>query len=79
MSDVIQDLPEDPLKIFFRLEDDIHSLVDYVAVLVSVTSNAEMDEDQQCGVHRLLLDVQDRGLALREGFRKAFPPKEETA
>lgn len=68
----IHSLPDDdPRKIFFRLEDDILAIVEYVALLVPA-SLQELDNDGRAGMHRLTLDIQDHALAIREGFRKAF-------
>lgn len=61
----------DQLKIFFDLEDDILSVVEYLALLIDITAG-EMTEDETRGAHRLILAVQDHALAIREGFRKAF-------
>ena len=37
----------------------------------------EMDEDEQSGLHRLVLEVLDHALSLRETFRTAFSPEPE--
>jgi hypothetical protein len=80
MTGFISSLPEsDPRRIFWNQEDDIHSLVEYVALLVAITKRSpmEMDEDEQSGLHRLVLEVQDHALSLREAFRQAFSPEPE--
>ncbi len=65
----------DPRKIFFNLENDIHSIAEYIALIVNLTQ-FEMDDDERLGVHRLAAEVQDHALALRDGFREAFKSKE---
>ncbi len=65
----------DPRKIFFRLEDDILSIAEYIALIVKLTQ-FEMDDDERLGVHRLAMEVQDHALALRDGFREAFKAEE---
>ncbi len=52
MTGFISSLPEsDPRRIFWRQEDSIHSIVEYVALLVAITKRSpmEMDEDEQSG------------------------------
>lgn len=68
----------DPRKIFFGLEDDIHSIAEYITLIVNLTQ-FEMDDDERLGVHRLAMEVQDHALALRDGFREAFKSKEGEA
>lgn len=82
MTGFISSLPEsDPRRIFWRQEDSIHSIVEYVALLVAITKRSpmELDEDEQSGLHRLVLDVQDHALSLLEAFRTAFSPEPEQA
>jgi hypothetical protein len=56
-------------------------IVEYVALLVAITKRSpmEMDEDEQSGPHRLVLEVQDHALSLREAFRTALSEPEQTA
>jgi hypothetical protein len=68
----MKSLPDDdPSKIFFRLENHIHSVVEYLAVL-EATSRAELIDDVEKGAYRLILDLQDHANAIRDGFRTAF-------
>jgi hypothetical protein len=66
----------DHRKIFFDLEDDILSIAEYVALLVTLTQ-ADLDSDERLGLHRLACEVQDHAIAVRDGFRKAFGGPEE--
>lgn len=68
----------DPRKIFFHLENVIHSITEYIALIVNLTQ-FDMDDDERLGVHRLAAVVQDYALALRDGFREAFKSKEGKA
>ena len=64
---------DDPRNIFFDLEDDIRSVVEYVALIVSITQAAdlELSKDETLGLHRLILQVKDHAIAIRDGFNKA--------
>lgn len=64
---------DDPSNIFFDLEDDIRSVVEYVALIVSITQVADLEltKDETSGLHRLILQVQDHAIAIRDGFHKA--------
>lgn len=64
----------DPRKIFFNLEDDILSIVEYIALIVGITEAEPRDltKDELSGLHRLILQVQDHAIAIRDGFRTAF-------
>jgi hypothetical protein len=64
-----------PRKIFFRLENDILSIAEYIALIVKL-SQFEMDDDERLGVHRLAMEVQDHANAIRDGFREAFKADE---
>jgi len=67
-----RDAPDDdPRKIFFRLENDILSVVEYIALL-EATSRVQLDEDVEKGMYRLILEIQDHAEAIRDGFRTAF-------
>lgn len=37
----------------------------------------DLCDDKRKGIHRLILDTQDHALAIREGFREAFPDPDE--
>ena len=63
----------DPTKVFFRLETDIHAVVDYMALICHVMSDAkQIDADIENGIVRLLSVVQDHALTVQAGFREAF-------
>lgn len=64
---------DDPRKIFFNLEDDILSVVEYLAVISSITRarHLELTQDEASGLHRLILQAEDHAIAIRDGFRKA--------
>lgn len=63
----------DPRKIFFELEDDILAAVEYVAIIASITRTGrlELTKDEASGLHRLVLQLEDHAIAIRDGFRKA--------
>jgi hypothetical protein len=71
----IKRLPEsDPARVFFRLEADVHSIVDYMAVICHVMSDPKsIDPDIENGIVRLLSTVQDHAFRVQAGFREAFP------
>lgn len=74
MSFPIHTSPEnDPRKIFFNLEDDILSVVEYLAVISSMTRarRLELSQDEASGLHRLILQAEDHAIAIRDGFRMA--------
>lgn len=69
---IVSDLPDtDPRKIFFRLEDDILSVADYVNIIIAVTDLSGGDETFQA-LNRLAYQIKDHADAVRDGFRKAF-------
>ncbi len=74
MSFPVHTSPEDdPRKIFFDLENDICAVVDYLAVITSITQVRHFDltKDEASGLHRLLMEAEDHAIAIRNGFRKA--------
>lgn len=74
MSFPVHNSPEnDPRKIFFNLEDDILSVVEYLAVISSMTRarHLELTQDEASGLHRLILQAEDHAIAIRDGFRMA--------
>lgn len=71
----MRSLPDDdPRKIFFHLEDDILSVVEYIAVLEAATrSELLANGDDEKGAYRLILKIQDHAYAIKHGFKVAFP------
>ncbi|GEM_PF-6951287 len=63
----------DPRNIFFDLEDDILAVVEYLAMITSITRvrHLELTTDEAGGLHRLLMEAEDHAIAIRDGFRKA--------